>query len=214
MSRVRVKICGITRGVDLDAAVRAGADAIGFIVGVPSSPRNLSFDEAERLIRITPIFVDSVVVTVPESLGQLTTILDKLRPKALQVHGHGISDKSIRDVLPDTCLIRALQAESERVIDEAVGASDMFDAILMDSYASNKYGGTGEPHDWRLSGRVREAIGPKPLILSGGLNPENVQDAVRAVQPYAVDASSGVECKPGIKDAQKVFEFVRKAKGG
>ncbi len=102
--------------------------------------------------------------------------------------------------------------KSDRVVDEAVKAANAFDAVLVDSFVSGKFGGTGRVHDWELSKRVKRLIHPKPLILAGGLNPENVQDAVRAVQPYAVDVSTGVESQPGIKDSKKVFEFIKNAK--
>ena len=88
----------------------------------------------------------------------------------------------------------------------------MFDAVLLDSFAKGRYGGTGVVHDWELSKLVKQVIHPKPLILAGGLNPENVADAVRVVQPYAVDVSSGVELQPGIKDNQKMVDFIKNAK--
>jgi len=212
MSRVRVKICGITRREDLSAAVDAGADAVGFVVGVPSSPRNLSSDKAGELIDHTPVFVDSVVVTVPGSLSQLERVYRELNPSALQIHGQNLSDVTLRERLPGARLIRAVQAKSDDVIEAAVAASEAFDAVLLDSSASGKYGGTGKTHDWALSKCVNQAIAPKPLILAGGLRPENVRDAILAVRPYAVDVSSGVESHPGIKDPKRVSMFVRNAK--
>jgi len=99
------------------------------------------------------------------------------------------------------------------VIDEVLEVAKVSDAILMDSCLPGKYGGTGETHDWKLSRRVRDAIHPKPFVLAGGLTPENVEEAIRMVKPYAVDVSSGVESHPGIKDECKVFEFTKRAKG-
>lgn len=213
MRKVRVKICGITREEDLAIAVAAGADAVGFIVGVTSSPRNLTLKEAEKLIKQVPIFVDSVVVTVTNSINLLNKIYGKLRPDALQIHGDNLSESSILlEKIHDARLIKAVYAKTGNVIEAAMEASSSFDAVLLDSFVYGKYGGTGVVHDWDLSKRVKQAIHPKPLILAGGLNPENVRDAVRAVQPYAVDVSTGVESRPGIKDPEKVLAFIQNAK--
>jgi phosphoribosylanthranilate isomerase len=210
--KVKVKICGITSNEDLVTAVRAGADAVGFVVNVPSSPRNITIENAEKLMKNTPVFVKNVVVTVPKRLGELVEIYERLRPDVLQIHGHNLSDSVIREKLANTRLIRGIQVKSDYAVDEAVKAANTFDAVLVDSFVPGKFGGTGEVHDWELSKRVKEKVHPKPLILAGGLNPENVQDAVRVVKPYAVDVSSGVETKPGIKDSKKVFEFIKNAK--
>jgi len=210
--KIKVKICGITSNEDLVTAVEAGADAVGFVVNVPSSPRNLTLGEAERLMKNTPVFVKNVVVTVPKRLSELIEIYERLKPDILQVHGHNLSGSVIREKLANTRLIRAIQVKSNHAVDEAVKAANTFDAILVDSFVADKFGGTGKVHDWELSKRVRQKVHPKPLILAGGLNPENVQDAVRVVKPYAVDVSSGVESQPGIKDSKKVFEFIKNAK--
>ncbi len=212
MSKVRVKICGITSLKDLSTAVEAGADAIGFIVDVPSSPRNLSIRDAEKLMEATPIFVSRVVVTVPKDLSRLKRIYEKLNPEIIQLHGAIHMCKEIREQLPDACLIGAIQMKQNINLDVAVKTAEKFDAILLDSHSSGKYGGTGRTHDWMLSRRIRDAIYPKPLILAGGLNPENVKDAIRIVRPYAVDVSSGVESHPGVKDREKTFRFMRNAK--
>ena len=213
MRKVRVKICGITREEDLAIAVAAGADAVGFIVGVASSPRNLTLKEAEKLIKQVPIFVDSVVVTVTNSINLLSKIYGKLRSDALQIHGENLSEASIiREKIHDTRLVKAVYMKTGNVIKNAMEASSSFDAVLLDSFVYGKYGGTGIVHDWDLSKRVKQVIHPKPLILAGGLNPENVKDAIRAVQPYAVDVSTGVESRPRIKDPEKVLAFIQNAK--
>ncbi|MHA1263270.1 MAG: phosphoribosylanthranilate isomerase [Candidatus Freyarchaeota archaeon] len=188
MSPVRVKICGITSARDLQAAADAGADAVGLIVNVPNSPRNLTLSKARIIAKKTPPFVETVIVTLPHSISHLEKIHSKLKPSTIQVHG----------------LTKALTT--------AIRAAETLDAVLLDTPAQNEHGGTGLTHDWSLSGKVREAIHPKPLILAGGLKPENVAEAVKLVKPYAVDASSGVEARPGVKDHKKMVEFVRKAK--
>ena len=214
MRRVRVKICGITRKEDLDAVAVAGADAVGFVVGVASSPRNVSLTEAEMLIRQVPPFVKSVLVTVPLSLEELAKTYEKLNPNVIQIHGENLVDKgSVREKLPNVFVIGAVKANPANVIGNAKKAAKMFDAVLLDSFAHGKHGGTGVVHNWELSQRVKQVIHPKPLILAGGLTSENVAEAVRAVEPYAVDVSSGVERQPRIKDQQKMIEFVKNAKG-
>jgi len=210
--KVKVKICGITSNEDLVTAVEAGADAVGFVVNVPSSSRNLTPEKAERLMKNTPVFVKNVVVTVPKRLSELVEIYERLRPGILQIHGYNLSGSVIREKLANTCLIRGIQVKSDHAVDEAVKATNTFDAILVDSFVPGRFGGTGQVHNWELSKRVRQKVHPKPLILAGGLNPENVQDAVRIVKPYAVDVSSGVESQPRIKDSKKVFEFIKNAK--
>jgi len=213
MRTVRVKICGITRKEDLDAAAAAGADAVGFVVGITASPRNISPKKAEKLFRQVPPFVKSVLVTVPTSFDELAETYEKLNPDVIQIHGENmLAAASVRLKIPNTCLIGAVNANSPNALEAASKASKIFDAVLLDSFANGKYGGTGIVHDWELSKRVKQVIHPKPLILAGGLNPENVAEAVRAVQPYAVDVSSGVELQPGIKDNRKMVDFVKNAK--
>ena len=206
-----MKICGITRKEDLDAAAAAGADAVGFVVGVASSPRNIALEKAEKLIRQVPPFVKSVLVTVPKSIDEFEKY-EKLNPDAIQIHGENLhAAASVRLKIPNTLLIGAVNANLANVLD-VVSRTAIFDAVLLDSFADGRYGGTGIVHDWELSKRVKQVIHPKPLILAGGLNPENVAEAVRTVQPYAVDVSSGVERQPGIKDHQKIVEFIKNAK--
>jgi len=213
MRKVKVKICGITREEDLAVAVAAGADAVGFVVGVASSPRNLTLKKAEKLIRKVPIFVDSVAVTVTNNINSLTKIYEKLKPDALQIHSENLSKASvIREKIHDTPLIKALYMKTGNVIKDAIEASSSFDAILLDSFVYGKYGGTGMVHDLEMSKQIKQTIEPKPLILAGGLKPENVKNAIHIVQPYAVDVSTGVESRLGIKDSQKVFEFIKNAK--
>ncbi len=212
MRRVRVKICGITNKEDLDAATVAGADAVGFVVGVASSPRNLSLIEAERLIRQVPPFVKSVLVTVPKSIEDFSDY-EKLNPNCIQIHKENLNTaEAFRVKLSNTLLIGGVNAQVATDLDVVSKAAKLFDAILLDSFVDGRYGGTGVVHDWELSKRVKQVIQPKPLILAGGLNPENVAEAVRAVEPYAVDVSSGVEKQPGIKSYQKIVKFIKNAK--
>jgi len=213
MRNVRVKICGITRPEDLSVAVAAGADAVGFLVGVPSSPRNLTLERAEKLLRQVPIFVDSVVVTTPQSVVELVEVFNRLKPTAIQIHGKKSFEASeIFERIKDTRLIKTIYVKSSNLNMATIEDSKKFDAVLLDSFTKDQYGGTGNVHDWTLSRQMREAVAPTPVILAGGLNPENVREAIHTVQPYAVDVASGVELRPGIKDPKKIWAFVVRAK--
>ena len=214
MNNIRVKICGITNKKDLYAAAASGVDALGFVVGVEASPRNLSVSEARKLIKLVPLFVNSVVVTTNESLIEIEEMCKCLQPNSVQIHGNSIrSDlKFLKKKIPNLLLIGAIKAKPYTAIIEANEFSTRFDGILLDSYVKGKSGGTGIVHNWKLSLQIKEIINPTPLILAGGLKPENVANAIRDVQPYAVDVSSGVEKKPGIKDHQKIRNFIKNAK--
>ncbi len=214
MKAVKVKICGITNREDLAVAEDAGADAVGFVVGVAASPRNLTLERAKEIRRQALDPIEKFAVTVPTSIDFLVKLLEELRPDAIQIHGERIQEAFIlREKLRGVRLIKAISAKPCDAVKAAITAAKSFDAVLLDSFVHGKHGGTGVVHDWELSKRVREAINPTPLILAGGLTPENVKVAVQFVQPYCVDVSSGVELRPGVKDPKKVFEFVRNAKG-
>ncbi len=213
MRSVRVKICGITREEDLAVAVSAGADAVGFLVGVPASPRNLTPERAETLLRQVPVFVDSVVVTAPQSIEGLAEVCETLKPTAIQIHGKKSFDASeVREMIKGTRLIKTIYVTKDALNQAAIEELKAFDAVLLDSCSKGQYGGTGKVHDWVLSRQIREAVAPLPVILAGGLKPENVKEAVQTVQPYAVDVASGVELRPAIKDHEKVRAFVENAK--
>ena len=206
--RARTKICGITRVEDLEAAVTSGADAVGFVVGVPASTRNLSLERAASLVRQVPVFASSVLVMVPGDLDDLTEAYHAIKPDILQVHGDGVPRvEEIREVIPGATLIKGIRSESGealRAVEEAAG----FDAVLLDTFSPGRHGGTGMIHDWRISEKISKNLGPRRLILAGGLNPSNVQEAIRTVRPYAVDVSTGVESSPGIKDHEKIASFI------
>jgi phosphoribosylanthranilate isomerase len=210
---VRTKICGITREEDLTVAMDAGADAIGFLVGIPSSPRNLTLERAEKLLDQVPIFIDSIVVTAPKSIEWLVEIYERLKPSGIQIHGKEELDSSIiHEKIGDVNLIKTVYVTEDTLNEAVIEDLKTFDAVLLDSFSKGQYGGTGKVHDWSLSRQIKQAVAPIPVILAGGLNPENVKEAILAVEPYAVDVASGVEANPGIKDQNKVRAFVENAK--
>ncbi|MEM2341089.1 MAG: phosphoribosylanthranilate isomerase [Candidatus Bathyarchaeia archaeon] len=212
MRRVRVKICGITRLEDVYVCVRAGADALGFIVDVPSSPRNISLDRAKQLMGATPLFITRTVVTVFKSAEQILNIHSKLKPDAMQLHGNLPSEEVLREFSKRTRVIGAINITQNMSIEEIVHLIKPFDAILVDSHIPGVYGGTGVTHDLGISRRIRDLIYPKPLILAGGLRPDNVRSAILTVEPFAVDVSSGVEVQPGVKDENKVISFIEEVR--
>lgn len=210
---MKVKICGLTRQEDVIASAEAGADAVGFVVGAPSSPRNLSLERAERLLRAKPSAVEGVLVTVANDASELVEACQRLRVSSVQLHGNKSIDVSLlRNKVPNLALMRGVNANSANAFDEALAASRTYDAVVVDSYVGDQLGGTGLVHDWELSKRVRAAIHPKMMVLAGGLTCENVVGAVQKVQPGGVDVSSGVELQPGIKSHEKIFRFVENAK--
>ena len=194
---VRVKICGITRFEDLEQAARYGADAIGLVVGFPRSPRNLSIEKAKELRRSTPPFLDVVLVVDGSNQDFLIKAIKQIMPDAVQAYG--FQDPSILRELGVSWVIKPIRSDTE-IIDDLRG----FDAILFDNSM-----GRGIKASWDISKRIREKV-ELPLILAGGLNPENVREAIKSVKPYGVDVSSGVESAPGIKDPRKLKEFIRR----
>ncbi|MEW6132468.1 MAG: phosphoribosylanthranilate isomerase [Pseudomonadota bacterium] len=200
---VRVKICGITRAEDLTAACNAGADALGFVFHA-QSPRHLEISRAAALVRELPPFVQSVGLFVDAEPALVKAVLEAVPLDLLQFHG---------DESPSYCRGFArpyLKAVRMREGTDLVKyCADFCDAraLLLDAYVPGVPGGTGERFDWNL---IPTGL-PRPIVLSGGLNPDNVALAVKTVRPWAVDVSSGVESAPGIKDAVRVAAFVENA---
>ena len=212
MNRVRVKVCGITNKEDIEAAVGAGVDALGFVVEVPESPRNISIDRARRLIEAIPPFVQGVVVSVFKSLAHLETLCSSVAPDAVQIAGALPNAHAVCGRLRGVRVIRTVAVNERTVPDASLRAAARCDAVLTDTAVLGAHGGTGTPHNWAVSRTIREVIAPTPLILAGGLTAANVRAAIEIVRPYAVDVSSGVEIRPGIKDHAKIRAFMEAVK--
>jgi phosphoribosylanthranilate isomerase len=212
---LRVKICGNRTSDDLALAGRMGADAVGLIVGV----RHLSEDAltpavAATLLRSVPIFVNSVLVTHLITAEQVLDLHKLVPASTIQLHDEIAVEEvqAIRRALPHIPLIKAVGVADETAIDVALGFEPYVDALLLDSHTRDRIGGTGVVHDWSISRRIVAAV-KKPVILAGGLRPENVIQAFEAVQPCGVDVNSGVELPNGEKDPNRVREFIRLVKG-
>lgn len=199
--RTRVKICGITRTEDAETAVEAGADALGFVF-VPASPRAVDVAAAARLMAQVPAFVTKVALFVDADPELVETVIERTPVDLLQFHGDEPAEYCRNFAKP---YIKAIRMKPGTEL--AVAASNYDDScgLLVDSYSVNAAGGTGEVFDWA---QVPERV-TRPVILAGGLNPGNVQAAIRQVRPYAVDVSSGVEREKGIKDAALMAAFTK-----
>lgn len=212
---MKVKICGIKTEHDLALAINAGADAVGFITDVPvDSPRKITLAEASRMISKVPLFVSSVLVIMPENAQQAVRMIQAARPAAVQIHNALPLSELVNIRETGVKLIKTIpvskNADAETLIKQAKELSGVADAILLDTALDGKTGGTGMPHNWEVSSKVVLNAGI-PVILAGGLKPENVRDAAGCVHPYAVDTASGVETD-GKKDEKKVLDFIRNAR--
>ena len=197
----RIKICGITNIEDATAAVEYGADAIGFVFA--TSPRQVSTDAVKTISSALPPFIVRVGVFVDETPCVLA-IAKACGLDVVQLHG-GQSDEFTLSLTPHMRVIRALRVKDEQSVTDLSGYRTA-DAYLLDRYQRDKLGGTGAPFDWRLA-LIAKRHGI-PIIMAGGLTPENVAEAVLMVKPYGVDVSTGVESSPGKKDHVKMKEFI------
>ena len=203
--RTRVKICGITEEDDRGVAVDAGADALGFVVDVPvDTTRELEPERAAELIEGLPPFVTPVLVTMPADADRAIELQAITGAGVVQVHND----------LPPRAVARVSDATSARVLkavsadlDQAHRYARVADALLVDSRDETGAGGTGHAHDWETTRAIGASV-DVPVIVAGGLDPDNVADAVRTVDPFAVDVSSGVERREGRKDHDALRAFV------
>jgi phosphoribosylanthranilate isomerase len=198
--RTRIKICGITRPEDARMAVESGADAIGLVFYAPS-PRSIGLEQARAIIAAVPPFVTTVGLFVDPAPDEVESVLRLCSLGLLQFHG---------DEAPDFCrgfglpYIKAARVRADADLVQYLSRHHTAQGWLLDAYNDQLYGGTGEAFDWKLIPRDLA----RPVILSGGLTPDNVGAAVRRVRPWAVDVCSGVEAAKGVKDAAKIAAFI------
>jgi len=206
--RTRVKICGITRCEDAQLAVDAGVDAIG-LVFYEKSPRFVSNEIAAEISQLIPAFVSRVALFKDADKAMIDSVLQAVEIDLIQFHGSETADFCQQFTLP---YIKAIGMKgSEHEADLLRSSAENYraaKALLLDGHAPGEAGGTGESFDWASIASI-----DKPVILAGGLTPENVAQAITLVQPFAVDVSSGVERAPGIKDKDKVAAFMRNVSG-
>lgn len=204
--RTRIKICGITRIEDALLVTELGVDAIGFVFNA-QSPRRVTVEQAAEIAKTVPAFVTKVGLFVDARAEQVSTARDEVGLDLIQFHG---------SETPNFCrgfnrpYIKAIRMRKGIEVHAAVSAHAAAAGVLLDSYMAGQVGGTGHAFDWS---RIPSGLS-RPLVLAGGLNSENVTEAIRQVQPYAVDVSSGVEKEKGIKDPDRLaafFEAVQRA---
>ena len=199
-SRVRIKMCGMTRANDIAHAIALGVDAIGLIF-YPKSSRYVNLAAAKSLLQTLPAFVDVVAVFVNPQVNFVTQVIKELPIQCLQFHG---------DESPEFCgqfglpYVKAVSATSLQTITQMVTIYPQAAAILLDTPSSTARGGTGVKFDWQIIPKIMA----RPLILAGGLDSLNVGAAITACAPYAVDVCSGIEVSAGIKDHEKMSQFV------
>ena len=203
--QVKVKVCGMTSLKDALVAVEGGADAVGFIF-YKKSPRSVTMKTVREIVLELPPFVDTVGVFVDETAEQINKIADYCNLDIIQLHG---------DESPTFCkkirrkVIKAFRIKDMQSVKKL--SSFQVSGFLLDTFSENLHGGTGKVFDWNLALPVKKF---GPVIMAGGLTPNNVQQAVRQIRPYGVDVCSGVESEPGIKDHKKVRAFLNNAKAG
>lgn len=201
MFRTRVKICGITRPEDALVAVDLGVDALGLVFYAPS-PRNVTIATAADIARQIPAFVSVVGLFVNAEPSFVEEVIANVGLSLLQFHGDETLEDCERFGLP---YIKAIRVKADTNLVQYARDFTSAKALLLDTYTEGVAGGTGQMFDWNL---IPSAL-PKPVILAGGLQANNVAQAIRQVKPYAVDVSGGVEATKGIKDAQKIAAFMQ-----
>jgi phosphoribosylanthranilate isomerase len=201
---IKIKICGITNLEDAEAAIDLGADALGFVF-YQKSPRSISPAEAASIISKLPPFISTIGVFVDESPGEIQKIVEKTGSGIVQLHGNEP---------PESCrmpvkIIKGIRVESIESLEPLAIYRDLVSAFLLDTYAPHTPGGTGQVFNWEIAIQAKKF---GRVILAGGLNPENISEAVSLVKPYAVDVSSGIELNKGKKDHQKMKLFIERAR--
>ncbi len=201
---VWIKICGITNEEDGLAAARLGADALGFVFA--PSPRRISPEKARQIIKALPPLVQTVGVFVDEDLGEVSSVAEMCGLDILQFHGSESADYC--DSFNQR-VIKAIRLRNRQDLKSLAEYDGVVQALLLDTYLPDKLGGTGMTFNWQWA---LEAGKYGRIILAGGLNQENVAAAISIVKPYGVDASSGLEQSPGVKDHEKVTQFIAEAR--
>jgi phosphoribosylanthranilate isomerase len=211
---MRVKICGVCRVEDALAAAAAGADAVGCLVGLDrASPEQVSATEARTVFSVLPPFVARVLVTHRTTLAEVSGLAREAAATTIQLHGDFplVAIPALREALPFAAIVKCVHVTGEDAIAAAQAVARVADAVLLDTKVRGRIGGTGKVHDWSISARIVESL-DKPVILAGGLSPENVAEAIARVRPFGVDVNTGTRGTPGTKDHAKVRAFVANAK--
>lgn len=213
---IRVKICGNKNIDEVISASSLGADAVGLIVGVSHfSEDAIDPNIAGKILNKIPVFVTAVLVTHMKTSEEILRIYEEVSTPVIQLQDNiSLSEvEKIRKALPLVKLIKAVHVIDDSSVNIAIKLAHFFDAILLDSIEvkEDRIGGTGKVHDWNISKRIVSLI-KKPVILAGGLTPDNVVDAISYVKPYGVDVNSGVDNIDGEKSPEAVKSFINRSK--
>lgn len=203
-TRPRIKICGISTLESAQAAIAAGADALGFVF-YEKSPRYVTAEQAQAIIEKLPPFITKVGLFVNHSVAEVHMTLAGVQLDVLQFHGQEMEDYCRRFRQP---YVKAIGVPSQESLAAQLARYPSASALLLDAYDEILLGGTGQAFDWRWFPQNHS----QPLILAGGLTSENVAEAIQQTRPYAVDVSSGVESGKGIKDTTLIQAFIKKAR--
>lgn len=198
--RVRVKMCGMTRAEDAASAVAIGADALGFVFW-PKSPRALTAERARAIAREVPAFIPRVGVFVNAPVDDVAEAIDEAELTAAQLHGTETVEAFEALGVPR---LKAVTLDTRAEVDQAAALPSHV-LVLVDAIDTVRMGGTGTVADWSLAAALAAR---RPIVLAGGLNADNVGDAIASVRPWGVDVSSGIERSPGVKDADRMRAFV------
>ncbi|MCS7167935.1 MAG: phosphoribosylanthranilate isomerase [Gemmatales bacterium] len=209
--RVRVKICGIRTAEEAEYAAQAGADAVGLNF-YPPSPRYVRPEDAEAILRALPPFVEAVGIVVRPEQELLEYLVYRLGLVTLQIYDGEPPDslRFVRYILATGIGDSADLQQAETLLDTWLARGRNVVGVLLDARVPGQYGGSGKIPPWSV---VAQFSRRRPLILAGGLTPENVCEALRVVRPWAVDVASGVEKEPGVKDPDKMRRFVHAVHG-
>jgi phosphoribosylanthranilate isomerase len=204
-----IKVCGIQNPGEALGCAAAGANTIGMLVGLTHTAEDGITPEAAReIVSALPSGIRAVMVTHLADPGEIARIADLTGASTIQLHGDtqipGI--KRLRALVPGVKLIKAVHVTGEESVAQAVEYAEQADMLVLDSRSEDRLGGTGKTHDWSISRRIVSAV-KVPVILAGGLNPENVAEAIETVRPAGIDANSGLEHPDGSKDFDKVKKF-------
>jgi phosphoribosylanthranilate isomerase len=212
---VRVKICGVTTPEDAALAARCGAAAVGVLVGlVHASEDEVDPERAGAILATLPPFVAGTLVTHRAELEEVRRLCRAARPQVLQLHGAFPLETiaRLRESFPALRIVKTVHVDGERALEDARRAAPHVDAVLLDTRTATRIGGTGLTHDWSISRKIRDALPATPVILAGGLTPDNVARAIDRVRPHAVDVNTGVSLRRGQKSAALIARFVMAAR--
>lgn len=213
---MRVKICGIKNIKEAKLAISLGSDAIGLLVGQQHASNDfIDGEQAKKIVNELPPFCSTVLVTHLEENEEIIDLAKYIGVSTIQLHGDSSPESAqyIKKRIPNIKLIKSLHVINETSIEYGRKYLDVIDAILLDTInkETGQVGGTGKTHDWHLSKQIVLSYN-KPVILAGGLNTDNIVEAIQAVRPFGVDVNSGTKGENGYRDSIKMYNFIKLAK--